>query len=66
MVTGSIEHKIHNLVHEALPRVTKCVYDEQRMQIKREKMIAGLTKLFITLETNVKHGITDRPTEGIR
>lgn len=66
MVIGSIEHKIHNLVHEALPRITRCVYDEQRLQIKREKLIKDITELFVTLETNVKHGITDRPTEGIR
>lgn len=58
MVVGSIEHKIHNLVHEALPKIYSCRYDEQRLQIKREKLIAELTELFLTLNTNVKDGHT--------
>jgi hypothetical protein len=41
-----IEQILRIYVAEAMPRITKCVFDEQRAQIRRDKLIENLLTLY--------------------
>lgn len=41
-----IEQILKIYVAEAMPRITKCVFDEQRAQIRREKLMENLMNLY--------------------
>ena len=41
-----IEQILHIYIQEAMPRITKCIFDEQRAQIRREKLLNDLIKLY--------------------
>lgn len=41
-----IEQILKIYVAEAMPRITKCVFDEQRAQIRREKLLNNLMNLY--------------------
>jgi hypothetical protein len=50
-----IEQILKIYVAEAMPRITKCVFDEQRAQIRREKLLNDLTTLFHQAVENARH-----------
>ena len=41
-----IEQILKIYIQEAMPRITKCIFDEQRAQIRREILLEKLTTLF--------------------
>ena len=41
-----IEQILKIYIQEAMPRITKCVFDEQRAQIRREKLLNDLMNLY--------------------
>jgi hypothetical protein len=41
-----IEQILKIYIQEAMPRITKCIFDEQRAQIRREKLLNDLLKLY--------------------
>lgn len=49
-----IEQILKIYVAEAMPRITKCVFDEQRAQIKREILLEKLTTLFLQAVENAR------------
>ena len=50
-----IEQILKIYIAEAMPRITKCVFDEQRAQIRREKLLNDLTRLFHQAVENARH-----------
>jgi len=49
-----IEQILKIYVAEAMPRITKCVFDEQRAQIKREKLLENLINLYYQAVENAR------------
>ncbi len=41
-----IEQILKIYVAEAMPRITKCIFEEQRAQIRREKLLNDLMNLY--------------------
>lgn len=49
-----IEQILKIYVAEAMPRITKCLFDEQRAQIRREILLEKLTTLFLQAVENAR------------
>ena len=58
-----IEQILKIYVAEAMPRITKCVFDEQRAQIRREKLLNDLTTLFRQAVENARHTTQESPNK---
>lgn len=58
-----IEQILKIYVAEAMPRITKCVFDEQRAQIRREKLLNDLTKLFHQAVENARRITQESPNK---
>jgi hypothetical protein len=56
-----IEQILKIYVAEAMPKITKCVFDEQRVQIKREILLEKLTTLFRQAVENARHTTQESP-----
>jgi len=56
-----IEQILKIYVAEAMPRITKCVFDEQRAQIRREKLLNDLITLFRQAVENARHTTQELP-----
>lgn len=41
-----IETILKIYIAEAMPRITKCIFDEQRAQIRREELLRKLLELY--------------------
>lgn len=41
-----IEQILRIYIAEAMPRITKCIFEEQRAQIRREALLAKLLELY--------------------
>jgi hypothetical protein len=58
-----IEQILKIYVAEAMPRITKCVFDEQRAQIRREKLLNDLITLFRQAVENARHTTQESPNK---